>query len=507
MRQHKTRAVVLAAGKSTRFKTKKNKLLFNICGRTMLMYPLKAIEDLNIPITLIVGHQYEQIKQEIDCVQIKNITFVKQEEQLGTGHAVLCARNTFSDAKNILILYGDTPLLTKEFISQIIDEHEKQNATITFLTAMMMDPRNLGRVIKENNKYKIVETKDCTQEQLNISRINAGIYVVNSTWLNNNIDLIPKSEVTGERYLTEIIQMACNQDKHVHAMPVAYDFVRGVNTLQELWEVEQIKRAESIRYWMENGVRFEMAQSIHLDVKVKIGPGSFIGTGVHLLGNVTIGEGTWVGAFTIIEDSTIGDNTVIHSHSVIQDSSIGNSSHVGPFARLRRNVKISDNVEVGNFVEIKQTTMAPKSTVKHISFLGNTDIGKSVNIGAGTVTCNFDGSKKYKTVIEDGAFIGSNNTLIAPLKIHKDAYTAGGSTITTDVPANNLAIGRGRQANKKDYVQKMFQRKDIDKTKEDEEPQLYTDASGKSESEREKFNGAVKSKNIKNIKPKIEMEK
>jgi N-acetylglucosamine-1-phosphate uridyltransferase (contains nucleotidyltransferase and I-patch acetyltransferase domains) len=306
----------------------------------------------------------------------------------------------------------------------------------------------MGALFEQDGKYQIIEAKDCDPDQLQVARINAGVYLINRVWLQENINSIAKSPVTGEIYLTDVVKMAGDQGHVVHAIPVAYDYVRGVNTLQELWEVEQIKRSEFIRSWMANGVRFELAQSIHIDINAKIGAGSFIGTGVHLLGDTTIGEDSWIGAFTIIEDSTIGDNTMIHSHTVVQDSVIGDNVHIGPFARLRNNVTIADHAEVGNFVELKRTSMAEGAKAKHLTYLGDAVIGKSVNIGAGTVTCNFDGVHKHKTIVEDGSFIGSNSTLVAPVKLGKGAYTAGGSTVTSDVPAGALAVGRARQETK-----------------------------------------------------------
>ncbi len=490
MATYDIRAIVLAAGKSTRFKTKKSKLLFNICGRTMILYPLRELEALDIPMTVVLGHQADAIKNEISCVGVKNVTTVIQDQPIGTGHAVACSQDLWHDADNIMILYGDMPLVTQDLFEALIAEHKEKQATLTFLTAMMMDPKNYGRVIEENGMYQIVEAKDCTPDQLNVARINAGIYLINRVWLQENINRISKSPVTGEIYLTDLVKMACEQGKKVHAIPVAYDDVRGVNTLQDLWEVEQIKRSEFIRYWMANGVRFELAQSIHLDINVKIGAGSFIGTGVHLLGDTTVGEESWIGAFSIVEDTIIGDNTMIHSHTVVQDSVIGNHVHVGPFARLRNNVHISNGAAVGNFVELKRTSMAEDSKAMHHSYLGDALIGKSVNLGAGTVTCNFDGVHKHKTIIEDGVFVGSNNTLVAPVKISKGAYTAAGSTITNDVPVGALAIGRSRQENKDGYADKLLMSRD--KIQDKDETQIHCDASGKSESARFNFKGALK---------------
>ncbi|KKQ48732.1 MAG: Bifunctional protein GlmU [candidate division TM6 bacterium GW2011_GWF2_38_10] len=490
MATNSIRAIVLAAGKSSRFKTKKSKLLFNICGRTMILYPLKALDALGIPMTAVLGHQADEIEAEVACVGIKDIAFVLQDEPRGTGHAVACSQSTWGDVDDILILNGDMPLVSTELLQYIIQEHRSKNATVTFLTAMMMDPKNYGRVIETGSGYEIIEAKDCSPEQLEVARINAGVYLINRAWLEEQINQLPVSSVTGEVYFTHVVALASQQGKVVHALPVAYDDVRGINTLQELWEVEQIIRSELIRHWMANGVRFELAQSIHLDVNVTIGAGSFIGTGVHLLGDTTIGEESWVGAFTIVEDSVVGNNTMVHSHTVVQDSTLGDNVHVGPFARLRNHVKLDDYVDVGNFVELKRTTIGTKSKAKHLTYLGDCTVGKHVNIGAGTVTCNYDGLKKYETKIADYSFIGSNNTIIAPMSIGPRAYTAAGSTIHKDVPEDCLAIGRSRQENKDGYAEKLLKKQVQPVDKDDN--QLHCDASGKSEAVRFNFKGALK---------------
>lgn len=449
-----TRAIVLAAGKSTRFKTKKSKLLFSICGQTMILFPLRALEALEIPITLVLGYQADDVKTTLERFNVKDVTYVIQQEQLGTGHAVACTQHTW-DQEDILILYGDMPLVTKELLLQLVTDHHKKSATITFLTAFVLDPTGYGRIIESNGKFSVVEEKDCTDEQRHINRINAGIYMMKRSFVEQYIAQLGKSSVTGEVYLPDLIRLACEAGLTVNAISVPYDNVRGVNTLQELWGVEQIKRSESIKKWMAQGVRFELAQSIHLDINVEIGAGSFIGTGVHLLGNTKIGEECFLGAFSIIEDTIVGDGTNIHSHSVIQNSKIGSNAHVGPFARLRENVLLGDNVTLGNFVEVKNSTIGQGSMTKHLSYVGDATIGSNVNMGAGTITCNYDGVKKHATIIEDDAFIGTNNTLIAPVKIGKGAYTGAGSTITRDVPSNALAIARSRQNNKEGYATKI----------------------------------------------------
>lgn len=485
-----TRAVVLAAGKATRFKTKKSKLLFNICGQAMILYPLRALEALDIPVSLVLGYQAAAVQNEIEQAHVKDVTCVVQEQQLGTAHAVACTQSTW-DKEDILILYGDMPLITKELIKQLLADHKVHNSTITFFTAYVIDPTGYGRVIEHEGKIKIIEENDCNDEQRNINRINAGVYVMKRAFLDEYLASIKKSAVTGELYLPDLILLACDAGLPVHAISVPYDNVRGVNTLQELWGVEQIKRSESIKYWMARGVRFELAQSIHIDMNVEIGAGSFIGTGVHLLGNTKIGEECFVGAFTIIEETVIGDSTTIHSHSIIQDSTIGDAVHVGPFARLRDNVTIEDKAEIGNFVEVKNSQIGQESKAKHLSYIGDARVGSNANIGAGTITCNYNGVTKGTTIIEDGAFIGSNNTLVAPVQIGKGAYTAAGSAITQDVPADALAIGRTRQINKNGYAKKMretLMQRSGKKSPTEKIPDLFE----KKEEEEFQFRGAVK---------------
>ena len=420
----------------------------------MILYPLRALEAHNIPITLILGHQAEEVEAAVRAANTKDVSVVLQKEQLGTGHAVLCSKDTW-DADNILILYGDMPLLSKELIAQLMNEHTRSGAAITMSTAYVLDPTGYGRVIEHEGTLEIVEEKNCTAEQRLVNCINAGVYVMRRDFLESHITKLSKNPLTGELYLTDLVAMASQEKLGIKAVSVPYDLVRGVNTLQDLWGVEQIKRSEFIKYWMAEGVRFELAQSIHIDIGVKIGAGSFIGTGVHLLGKTIIGEECFVGAFTIIEDTTIADNTTIHSHSVVQHSTIGSNVHVGPFARLRQNVTVGNDVQIGNFVEVKTATIGEATKVKHLSYLGDATLGVGVNIGAGSVTCNYDGVKKSETVIEDGAFVGSNNTLIAPIVVGKNAYTAAGSVVNADVPEDALAIGRTRQENKLGYAKKL----------------------------------------------------
>lgn len=454
MAERATRAIVLAAGKSSRFKTKKSKLLFTICGQPMVTYGLNLFQDLGIPVTMVLNHQADQIIDLVAKTGMTTVSHVIQQELLGTGHAVLSTQETW-DSEDLVIIYGDMPLLTQEIITDLMRTHQETDAVLTFATAHVIDPKGYGRVFEQDGKFEIVEEKDCVGTQRQNTCINAGVYVMKTAFLREYIPKLSTSPVTGEIYLTELLKLASDDGLTIKAVSVPYDNVRGVNTLQELWSVEQIKRSDLMKYWMSQGVQFELAQSIHIDLDVTIGAGSFIGTGVHLLGKTVIGEECFIGAFSIIEDTVIGDNSNIHSHSVVQHSTIGTQVHVGPFARLRQNVVLGDHVNVGNFVEVKSSQIGAHTNTRHHSYLGDAVIGEHVNIGAGTITCNYDGVKHSQTVIEEGAFVGSNNTLIAPVTVGKGAYTAAGSVVNQDVPADALAISRSRQENKPGYAKKL----------------------------------------------------
>lgn len=267
--------------------------------------------------------------------------------------------------------------------------------------------------------------------------------------------LLKKNKTTKEFYITDLIDIASKKNLPIATTTAPFDQIRGINTFEELWAAEQIKRAELIKHWMNNGVRFSFAQNIHIDRAVSIGSGSFIGCGVQLLGNTKIGKNCTINAFSLLDNATLGSQVVIKSHSVIENARIDTQTQVGPFTHVRENTHIKSHAIIGNFVETKNSTIGHHSKAKHLTYLGDAIIGSQVNIGAGTITCNYDGVKKEKTTIEDKAFIGSNNSLVAPVTIHKNAYTAAGSVITDDVPINALAIARVRQTNKDGYAQKI----------------------------------------------------
>lgn len=452
------RAIVLAAGQSVRFKTKKTKLLFDVCGRPMILHPLMVLQELGLPVSLVLSNKTSAVKDIVSELGLPQLAYVDQSEQLGTGHAVQCSRATW-DQDNVLILYGDMPLVTKELLLDMQQKHAEQDADVTFLSTYANNPHGYGRVIELEAGYKIVEEKDCNEQERAVELVNAGIYLIKRSFLEEYIDSLDANNASQEFYLTDLVGKAAAQDKKTQMIKVAYDDVRGVNTLKQLWEVEQIKRARIIHHWMREGVRFEFAQTTHVDCDVEIGADTVIGAGVQLLGKTIIGQECQIKQYSVVENSKLADGARVLAHSVVNNSRVGSNTVIGPFAHLNTNATIGRDSHIGNFVEVKNSTVGYHSKAKHLTYLGNARLGDHVNVGAGTITCNYDGISKHETVIKDNVFVGSNSTIIAPVHIEKDAYVAAGSTINRNVPEKSLAIARERQTNKPGYAEKLRQGK------------------------------------------------
>lgn len=452
-------ALILAAGKSSRFNTTASKLTFTLCGQEMIVYPVQALDDLAIPATIILGYQKEQIRTILDKYLFKNISYSEQTEQRGTGHAVLSTQKLWH-ADDILILNGDMPLITKEIIQELIKTHKESNATITFVTAHNPEATlgGYGRVIKENGTVAIIEARDFTQDPAEHCCINAGIYLIKRSFLEQELPSLEFNRSSGELYITDLIKQACNKKQIVETVNADFNLIRGVNTLKELWIAEHIKRSEIINHWMINGVRFMAPQTVAIDTQVQLASNTVIGSGVQLRGTTRIESGCTIDAFCVITNSTIGAESTVLSHSVIADSELGAHVQAGPFAHIHRQSILKDTSVIGNFVEVSKTVIGSQTKAKHLAYLGQSIIGESVTIGAGTVTCNYNSVSKNTTHIEDGVFVGSNSTLIAPVALSKNCFVAAGSTITQDVPEKALAIARNRQENKLDYAAKLKDR-------------------------------------------------
>lgn len=456
-------AVVLSAGKATRFRSQRSKLLEPICGQPMILYATDALQSLEIPTTYVVGYQAETVQKNIQNYvgESATVEFVLQEIQGGTGHALMTSQPNWKN-EHILVMNGDMPLVTADVIERLANKHIEKHATISFITAHNADPalQGYGRVIKNGKVTKIVEAKDFSGDVHEHCCINAGIYLFNRTFLEEHIKKLTTHNAAKEFYITDLIQIASNHNHVVETVSVPFDQIRGVNTYKELWTAEQIKRSELITHHMNNGVRFCAPQNIHLDMNVTIGAGTTIGGGVRLEGTTAIGKDCTIEPLSILDNATIEDDVTIYSHTIVRNAIIKEQTQIGPFAHIHEGTTLSAQTVVGNFVEMKRSTVGTKTKIKHHAYISDSNIGNNVNVGAGAVTCNYDGTSKHTTVIEDGAFIGSNNTIVAPITIGKNAYTAGGSIINQNVPEDALAIGRAHQVNKAGYATKIKEQRE-----------------------------------------------
>jgi bifunctional UDP-N-acetylglucosamine pyrophosphorylase/glucosamine-1-phosphate N-acetyltransferase len=453
----KLQAIILAAGTSSRLRNGRNKLTESLCGQPMILFATKMLQAHRIPTTLVTGQHREQLQNCIEENQAK-VSFIEQDIPLGTGHALRCSRASWQE-EHILVLNGDMPLVTWKIIEQLYNTHLEHDATVSFVTAHNTDPdTSYGRIIKQNEHVTIVEAKEFSGDYTEHCCINAGIYLFKKSFLEQYIDQLEVNDTSSEYHITDLIKIASNNDLRIITVDAPFDRVRGVNNLHELWTAEQIVRTDIIKHWMEKGVRFSVAHNVHIDLNVTIGAGSFIGCGTHIFGTCIIGKNCTIREYASLENCVLADNVTVLPFTVARDTQIGNNACVGPFAHIQ-STSVNEETAIGNFVEIKRSTLGAHTKAKHLSYIGDATIGNRVNIGAGSVVCNFDGISKNATIIKDNVFIGSNNTLIAPLVIEENSFTAGGSTITKNVPRDSLAIGRSLQITKPGYAQLFLKKK------------------------------------------------
>ena len=449
--------LILAAGQGTRMKSRRAKVLHRAGGRSLIEHVVEAAHAITSPerITVVVGHQADQVKA---LLKRTGVRFAEQTQQKGTGHAVLCARDVVSrDAELLMVLYGDTPLLSSATLGALAESQRRSKAAATVITTDLDDPTGYGRAIldAQGNLEAIVEHKAASPEQLLVRCINSGIYCFRAAALWKHIDEIHCDNPAGEYYLTDIVAVLRAAGETVAALHVSDTTeLLGINTRIELAEVDRILRGRKVRELMLSGVTIEKAETVSIDSQVRIGMDTVIEPFVRILGDTEIGEDCRIGAGAIIEGSRLGSNIEVQPYTLIRSAEVGMGARLGPFARLRPDTRVGAGAHVGNFVELKNTRLGAGAKANHLAYLGDSEIGDKANIGAGTITCNYDGFKKHKTSIGAGAFIGSNATLVAPIDVGDGSYVGAGSTITDLVPPNALALGRGRQVNKEGWVKK-----------------------------------------------------
>mgnify|MGYP000894977445 CR=1 FL=1 len=469
--------IVMAAGLGKRMKSNHVKVLHQVAGKPMVQYAVDmALRVAGHRVAVVVGHQAEKVRQVIEARITGKpgalaVHIVEQAKQLGTGHAVIQSRAVFTtegEARpaHYLILNGDTPLLKEATVRELLTVHQREGATVTILTAILADPSGYGRVIRReaspgdqthvsSDVLKIVEDRDATPAERASKEINVGTYVVSGAFLFEALDTLEPDNAQGEYYLTDIIRTAVAQGRRVAAVTLQNpDEGLGVNTRRQLAEAEQVVRQQIRECWLDAGVTMRDPRSVWIDADVTIGTDTVLYPQVILEGNTVIGEETTIRSGVRITDCVIGNHVEVLDSSVLSQSRVDDDAHVGPFVHLRPGVTVRRRAKVGNFVEMKKTELGEGSKANHLSYLGDATIAEGVNIGAGTITCNYDGVKKHHTVIGKNVFLGSDTQLVAPVTIGEGAVIAAGTTVTQNVPADSLAIARVPQANRIGWVAK-----------------------------------------------------
>lgn len=448
-------AVILAAGQGTRMKSKLYKVLHPVCGKPMVEHVVDNIQTLDVKrIVTIVGHGADKVKEQLG----NKSEYVLQEQQLGTAHAVMQAEAILGSLEGTtLVVCGDTPLIRPETMKSLFEHHESINAKATILTAIADNPMGYGRIIRnsEGQVSQIVEQKDASPEQQLVKEINTGTYCFDNKALFEALKLVNNENAQGEYYLPDVIEILQKKGEIVSAYVCDnFEETLGVNDRVALSQAEELMRARINEKHMRNGVTLINPATTHISVDAIIGRDTVIKPGVIIEGKTIIGEDCIIGPNSNIVDSRIGSCTTIQN-SVVLNSTVGEDTKVGPFAHLRPDTELGNHVKIGNFVEIKKSSLDDDTKVSHLSYIGDAEIGSNVNIGCGTITVNYDGKNKFKTVIEDNVFVGCNSNLVAPVTLGAGSFIAAGSTITKEVPKDALAIARARQENKNDYVKKL----------------------------------------------------
>jgi bifunctional UDP-N-acetylglucosamine pyrophosphorylase/glucosamine-1-phosphate N-acetyltransferase len=444
---NKLAVVILAAGKGTRMKSDLVKVLHPVAGSPMLWYSLDLSRNLKPSrLIVVVGFQADRVQEKFKA---HDVTFVLQKEQLGTGHAVLAAKPALRHFRGrVLILSGDVPLLTEETVSRFLKAHQARQAALSVMTVELENPKGYGRVFRNADGLllRITEDKDLKPGEEKVREINTGMYCVDAYFLFSALSQVTPQNAQKEYYLTDIVARANSEKKKVFPFLVEDSLeVMGINTRVELARANQGMKKKIAEQHMLDGVTLIDPETTYIEREVKIGRDSVIYPGCHLLGKTSLGKGCVIEPGCKIANTQVGNQVIIKASSVITECRIQDLVEVGPFAHLRPGTLLREGSKIGNFVEVKKAVIGKDTKANHLSYIGDATLGKNINVGAGTVTCNYDGKKKHPTVIEDGVFIGSNTALVAPVKVRRNAVIGAGSTITKGVPPDTLAVARGKQ--------------------------------------------------------------
>jgi bifunctional UDP-N-acetylglucosamine pyrophosphorylase/glucosamine-1-phosphate N-acetyltransferase len=436
-------------------RSRKAKVLHQAGGKALVEHVVDAALELTTPesVVVVVGHQADQVKA---LLAPRGVRFAVQTEQKGTGHAVVCCREAIdSHTGRLVVLYGDVPLLKVETVRKLVELQSAAGAGATAISTIVEDPHGYGRIVRNaaGELTAVVEEKAATDEQRKIREINAGIYCFDAGLLWSHIGTIGTNNPAGEYYLTDMVEILNGAGHKV--LPMVVDDpneLLGINTRLELATVDRILRERKVRELMLAGVTIEKPETVSIDSQVRIGQDTVIEPFTRILGNTVIGADCRIGSCSIVESSTLEDDVVVGPFTVIGTSHLEKGAHVGPYSRLRMENHVEAGAHIGNFVELKKTRMGKGAKAMHLAYLGDSNVGEKVNVGAGTITCNYDGKKKHQTYIGKGAFVGSNSTLVAPVHVGEGSYVAAGSVITDAVPEDALALGRARQVVKPEWA-------------------------------------------------------
>jgi bifunctional UDP-N-acetylglucosamine pyrophosphorylase/glucosamine-1-phosphate N-acetyltransferase len=460
----KTAAIVLAAGKGTRMKSKLPKVLHEVLGEPLCAWPIRAALAAGAdPVVVVVGHERERVEAALTSRFGDKVRCVVQEEQKGTGHAARVGMSALKDAEGaVLILYGDTPLIRTENLLALrrLVKTDRDAEPLAMWVCRLEDPAGYGRIVRDDHGavVRIVEHKDAGDAERQIKEVNPGMYCARADFLRKALDALKADNAQGELYLTDIVEAAVEEAGDVPTLNVAVEETLGVNDRRQLAVADQVLAERTRQELMKEGVTILDPTTTRIEASVAIAPDTILEPGVVLRGTTRIGSDVTVGVGCVLTDSIVEDGATLHPYSVLEEAHVGPACQVGPYARLRPAARLEKGAKVGNFVEVKKATLGEGAKANHLAYIGDAEIGAHSNIGAGTITCNYDGAAKHQTVLGEGVFVGSNATLVAPLTLNKGAYVAAGSTVSRDVPEDALAVGRARQENKEGYAARIRER-------------------------------------------------